>query len=203
MKKVFLMALLATLFSVGANAQGLEWGFKGGANIIWQTGVENEADLVWSDTQPITPEMEETLVRTKMRTGFYAGLFLEKVFNDRVGLQSELLLSQMGGRFISENRTFNLKLTYVAVPVLVNLYMSKKFSVDLGPQFGYLLFSDDGGGGTADLGYMSADICFIAGLTYRFANSFDVSARANLGLVNIDSDNAYNRAISIGMGYRF
>lgn len=184
MKRLFLMALVAMLSTVGANARGFEWGIKGGANIAWQKGDNSLLDYINEALHVIVPDMEEDFVRTRARTDFYAGLFAEWTFNHRFGLQGELLYSQMGSKYKLGDYTFTAKVNYALVPVLLKLYMFENFSVDLGPQFGALISTGDEGG-RGDMGYMGIDAFFVAGLTYKFANYFDVSARATFGLLNV------------------
>ncbi len=117
---------MGAMAATGANAQGLEWGVKSGANLSWHTEVFATAGLSGS-------------IEQKMRTGFYAGMFAEKVFSRRFGLQAELLYSQTGTKFEVGEHSFAIKTDYIVLPVLAKLYVFRGFSVDLGPQLNCLV----------------------------------------------------------------
>jgi hypothetical protein len=179
------------LAATSANAQGFEWGVKAGGNWAWHT--------VYSAPPGLTGD-----VKVKMRDGFYAGFFAEKVFGDRIGLQGELLYSQMGSKFDVGEHSFAVKTDYVVLPVLAKLYIFNGLSLDVGPQFGYLVVARDEDNASVYDGFSPLEVSVVAGLSCKFAKYFDVSARCNFGLRKLDGvDEPKNRAISLGVGYRF
>jgi len=95
------------------NAQGLEAGIKAG--------------LTYSNLNDISI--------AEQRNGFTAGVFAGVKFNDRIGLQADMLYSQQGAEL--DYGSFDLD--YVAIPVVLKLYVTDRFHVDFGPQLGILL----------------------------------------------------------------
>lgn len=205
MKKVILVAV-AAIFTTGAFAQGIEWGAKAGVNIanISKTHKDNDAN--------------------DMRIGFQAGVFGECVINNYFGVQAELLYSQMGAK--SEVTALNVKTKttakydYLVLPVFAKLYVTEDLTVNVGPQFGYMISgkvtTETGGHKTTnnvaknDDDLKKFDVSALLGLNYTINSKFDVYARYNLGLTGTyekakgDGQKApKNNVISVGVGYRF
>ncbi len=109
MKKLIVTTFF--LFPLLAFAQ-VDFGLKGGGNFSKLT------DDLHSD----------------YRTGFHFGLFGEFKVN-KIGIQPEVLYLTGGGE--SKQGIFNgdLKLEYIAVPVLLNLYVTNFLAFQFGPQF--------------------------------------------------------------------
>lgn len=165
-----------------------------------------------------------------MRPGIHAGVFAEYTFNDFIGIQGELLYSMMGTRdnnflflanpyysysssVVKAKATY--KYNYIVLPVLAKLYVAKGLSLDLGPQFGYLISAKteeniDGRLSTwNDYDYIDNkfDVAFAMGFSYKLSNRFDVSGRYNLGFTKLDKGyddyNSKTNVIQFGIGYRF
>jgi hypothetical protein len=105
--------LLMLLVNLPAWAQ-FEFGLKGGGNF-----------------SQLTEDLS-----SDYRTGFHAGIFAE-VKAKKIGIQPEVLFMTGGGE--SQQGLFNgdLKLDYIAVPVLVNIYPVSFLAIQFGPQFMY------------------------------------------------------------------
>lgn len=190
MKKIILAAT-ALLFSTGAFAQHFEYGAKTGLSFAKMTKFED----------------------TGFKTGIYAGAFAEYVINDFVGVQAELLYSMQGARWEAGNELLRYKFCYVNLPIFAKIYVSKGLSVDLGPQFGYMVsakikFKDEVSSVTNNVyddgNLKKFDISAAIGLSYKFAYGLEASARYNLGLTKvIESKSSKNSVFQIGLGYRF
>ena len=192
MKKVIL-AVAAIFVSTGAFAQSFEWGVKGGLNLASITKVDD----------------------ANMKPSFYLGAFAEFKITDFIGIQPELIYSRQGnmmtGTVLGEDVKTWSRLNYLNVPVMVKLYVLDKLSVDIGPQFGFLLNSRvkakaGGVSATGDLdGIKNFDVSMGLGLSYKVWGPLDVSARYNLGLTKLsdNSESGKNSVIQIGAGYRF
>ncbi len=184
MKKIILVAL-AAIVSTGAFAQKFEWGVKAGLNLAKQTDVTD----------------------SKFRAGFTAGAFGEYVINDYFGVQGELLYSQMGYKNEAGDIKNTFKSDYIVLPILAKFYVLEGLSVEVGPQFGYMISAKDkqGDNDAVDL-YdrvdKKFDVAAAMGLSYKINFGLDVFARYNLGLTKLDADNK-NGVISVGVGYRF
>lgn len=202
MKKILLLAA-AVMVSSGAFAQNFEWGIKAGLNLGSLTNMD----------------MEDS---NMMRAGLNAGLFGEYVINDFIGIQAELLYSMQGKGFKDGSNKMIFKLDYINLPVLAKLYILEGLSVDLGPQFGYMVsdkckVETDGASVTIDMNKVEElgeveikkfDVSVGMGLSYKTRFGLDVFARYNLGLntwikANGSDEKSKNGVIQVGAGYRF
>lgn len=130
MKRQLLTAVVLFLFSF-TNAQKNftkpQFGIKGGLNFATLTG----------------------LSEAKFLFGANAGLFIEFKINDKLVLQPEALFSMQGatssisrnpvganGSYTEEEK---LALNYLVIPVMAKFYVSKKFTLQAGPQLGFLI----------------------------------------------------------------
>jgi len=199
MKKLILFIAAAGM-AVGAFAQtpnmweirNWSFGAKAGVNFA------NTSDMPNGDT--------------KMRTGFYAGVFGEYRMNYWFGLQAEAVYSAQG---VTHEPNSALKLEYkqdyINIPILAKFYVIDNLSVEVGPQFGFLVNDEakvkvgsvTGGYGSDTKGF---DFSVGMGLTYTLFSHLDISARYNLGLTDaygsVDGTNR-NGVIQVGLGYRF
>ena len=194
MKKL-LFVLSALLLSTGVFAQNFEWGAKAGLNLSTLTNTDG----------------------TKMRPGLYVGVFGEYGVNDFFGIQGELLYSMMGvkgmtmfGGVTPSGITPTYKTDYIVLPILAKVYLMKNFSLDIGPQFGYMVSANlklsDGNSPDYDL-YKKIDNKFDLsvgmGLSYKLPYNIGVSARYNLGLTEINEGaKPKNGVIQFGVSYR-
>ena len=207
MEKIILLSFCISISTV-IFAQGAEWGVKTGLNLASQT------TDAFSD---------------KVRSGIYAGLFAEHRFNKFFGIQGELLYSMMGSR-IQYHKSYSLeygdydgygpwgditdtyKTDYIVLPVLAKLYVLKNLSLDLGPQFGYMVSAKiktkaeglkEFSSNYYDIVNRKFDVSFGMGLSYRLNSKIDISGRCNFGLTDIsDYSKLKNNVIQLGVGYR-
>lgn len=165
--------------------------------------------------------------KAKMLTGFYVGAFAEIKFTDKLSLQPELMYSSQGAKneysetilgITAEHKNHD-KLDYINIPLLAKYYITNGFSVELGPQFGFLIKAENKDevtiGGVKTKGNTdfknevnSFDFGIGAGLAYDLSSGFFVNARYNLGVTKVGkSDQYYNDAkngvIQAGVGYKF
>ena len=189
MKKIILV-VSAVLLSTGAFAQqrGFEWGVKAGLNLA-----------NWTKTDD-----------AKFRPGLVAGVFGEYVINDFLGVQGELLYSMQGFKVKEDGETATNINDYLVLPILAKFYILEGLSVDIGPQFGYMLsakvkYDGDSESYYDEDGLKKFDVSVGMGLSYKLNFGLDVFARYNLGLTKIgDGDSKVkNSVINIGVGYRF
>ena len=213
MKQIFKRTILLAICILTATvifAQHTEWGVKTGVNLATQ--VRNITKI--SDNN--------------MRTGIYAGLFAEYRVSNSLGIQGELLYSEMGGKFkyqgpleedryngypslINTNPVFNdtNKNDYIVLPIMAKLYVAKKLSIDLGPQFGYMISAKYKSNNELFNGsyYSSSnnnkiDASLGIGLSYKLGK-LDISGRYNLGITDVSKySSRQNYVIQFGLGYR-
>lgn len=201
MKKFILLAIV--LFTIGfANAQKAEFGLKGGLNIANEKFIGSGA--------PST----STLI------GVNLGGFVEIKVSEKFAIQPELLYSTQGTKLNWETNgtTINsFKLAYINIPVMAKFYASKKFSLEAGPQIGFLTsakVNGTSGGTTVDVDakkfYKSTDFGINFGASYEITKKLSIGLRYNLGLSNVgskefvgDGDKITNSVFQFSLGYRF
>lgn len=189
MKKIILSAIALMAFAF-SNAQETRFGIKGGLNI---------SSIVGGDVRD-----------ANALVGFHVGGLAEIHVVEKFYIQPELLFSTQGAKFGND---LDIKLNYLNIPVLAKYYIvDKKFSVEAGPQLGFLLSENwDGTDFKGDA--KSVDFGFNFGAGYDFTDNFSVGLRYTVGLSpiwndNIDNsgdlyDSAKNGNFQISLGYKF
>jgi len=143
------------------------------------------------------------------RTSFHIGGMAEVMLNDEFAVQPELLYSSQGAKLDDGTLAFN----YLNLPIMGKYFVSDEFTIEAGPQFGYLLSAklkydseDNGGGGTTvdeTVGrnakinqaamaetedvkddVKSFDYGLNVGASYILENGINISLRYYLGLAN-------------------
>ena len=205
MKKIILTAVAVFAFGF-TYAQKAEFGIKGGLNIANQNfsgdGAPSPSSLI----------------------GFHVGGFVEIKIADKFSIQPELLYSTQGSKFdmivdidgTDYNTENTIKLAYINIPVMFKYYATEKFSLEAGPQIGFLVDSklevnvlgqsvtQDG----KDL-FESVDFGLNLGAGYDITKNISVGVRYNLGLANVaktedgSNDTIKNSVFSLSVGYKF
>lgn len=187
MKKVVLM-LAAVLMSMSALAQ-VHFGAKVGFDLTNFWGKH---------------------VKHGMAPNYQIGGLMEYQFNDKFAIAPEVVFAAQGGKF--DNTTFNMN--YINVPVMLKFYVAPKFSIDLGPQVGFNVYSKStteasGVKVTTDLKDFTNTVDFGVGIggTYSITENAFVQARYTLGLTKVMkdeyNDEAKNGNIQIAFGWKF
>ena len=205
MKKNILAAIAVFAFGL-TNAQKAQFGLKGGLNVANQNFSVNGFPSASS------------------RIGFHIGGFVEVKISDKFAIQPELLYSTQGSKF---NMTVNdsgtdyntenvFKLAYLNIPVMFKYYAVEKFSLEAGPQIGFLTSSKldvsvvgkTVSQNAKDL-FESVDFGLNLGAGYDFTKKISAGVRYNFGLANVaktekgDDSNIKNGVFSASLGYRF
>lgn len=193
MKKII---LTVAVFTIGfVNAQEVKYGAKAGLNFANLTG----------DVEDVS-----------MKIGFNVGGFAEIKVSDKFSVQPELLYSTQGAKseesFEGETIESEWNLSYLNIPIMAKYYVSEKFSLEAGPQIGFLLgskvkvesievdFKDN---------TESIDFGLNIGSAYDFTENLFAGLRYNIGLSNVaktesgDDTKINNSVISLSLGYRF
>jgi opacity protein-like surface antigen len=202
MKKIILT--VAAVFAFGfANAQETKFGVKGGLNVA-----------------NISGDIEDN----SSKVGFHVGGFVEIKVSDKFSVQPELLFStqgaqreyseDFGGTVVSINEKINL--SYLNIPVMAKYYVAEGFSLEAGPQIGFLTsakykFEAEGEEEEVDGkdDFESVDFGLNFGAGYDFTENLSAGLRYNLGLSNIvktdaGNDNKFqNSVLSVSLGYKF
>ncbi|MBD0726072.1 hypothetical protein B6A10_12890 [Flavobacterium sp. L1I52] len=188
MKKIILT--VAAMFAFGfANAQEVKFGVKAGLNLSNFTGdVENNS----------------------IKAGFQAGGLVEIKVSDKFSVQPEVLYSLQGTKIEEEGTDVNFNMSYLNVPVMAKFYVADGFSLEAGPQIGFLLSANGKAEGVSiDIKdyFKSTDFSLNVGAGYDVAENVNIGARYGFGLSNIAKDSGseklHNSNIAIAVAYKF
>jgi hypothetical protein len=181
----FLISLItAFLITCVAGAQHgnspvgkINFGIKGGINLY---NIQNDDDTNFDQI-----------------TGFYFGLLGHIHLNSQWAIQPELVYSSQGAKIGSTKYT----LDYINLPVMLQYMFDNGFRLQAGPQFGFLVRSN------SDDDLNSIDFGLGIGASYVVPSTgFGIDARYNLGLSNINKNDAVkstNRGLQLGVFYIF
>jgi hypothetical protein len=214
MKKLVLFTSLVIFVITDSYAQDISFGAKAGLNFASITG-DDVDDL-------------------DGRTAFHVGVVVEISVSDKFSVQPELFYSSQGatmedsyteeGFNVREDGT--IKLDYINLPIMAKYYVAEGFSLEAGPQIGFLMNSEAevdltvSGDGVSESITISEDLKdhvkgidfgFNFGLGYKLENGLNFDARYNLGLSDgnddpefFESDDAFkNSVIQVSVGYFF
>jgi len=189
MKKIILAAIAVMAFGL-TNAQQTRFGIKGGLNLTTFAGGD-----YWD---------------AKSLVGFQVGGFAEIKIIERLSIQPEVLFSTQGAKL--DNFDIDSKLNYINIPVLAKFYITKQFTVEAGPQLGFLVSAKNDGRDAKD-NFKSVDTGFNFGAGYNFTDNVSVNLRYTVGLSNIADYNAEdfdeyvdspkNSVLALTLGYKF
>lgn len=189
MKKIILMAVMA-LASVSSFAQHAVGTFT----IQPKVGL-NLANVTKGDGD--------------IRVGAVAGAEFEYQVSDIFSLSAGALYSMQGCKGEVEGIDATVKLDYLNIPILANVYVAKGLAVKLGIQPGFNVTSKasvekSGTKVTTDLdGIESVDFSIPIGLSYEI-NNFVIDGRYNLGVSKImDGSDSKNSVFQFTLGYKF
>lgn len=195
MKKIIFTAMVVFAFSF-ANAQETKFGAKVALNIASLTGdVDNPSSLV----------------------GFQIGGFAEFKISEKFAIQPELMYSAQGGKESYNQEGFEVegttKLGYINIPIMAKYYVAKSFSLEAGPQIGFLMSAKaemKAAGESLSVDVKdeveSVDFGLNFGAGYDFTENLSAGLRYNLGLANAakaDNTDVKNSVFSISVGYKF
>ena len=145
--------------------------------------------------------------------GYHAGAFLE-IKVAKIGLQPEVYFSQVNVEdgnnstsIVNINKITKANLSYLNIPVMVNLYFTKAVALQVGPQFGILVNQNATGYGNVENAFKSGDFSMAGGLSIKISK-FRVYGRYVVGLNDkndgkIASDNTKwkSETVHLGIGY--
>jgi hypothetical protein len=196
MKRIIFLLITATLIGSAASAQGFRAGIKAGANMNKVTGQSFDESFDLS---------------------YHVGGFAEIDFNKKWGIQPELLWSQSRTTRASgfnsiytgitnPNGDQDIRLDYLAIPVLLRYNVGKVLTLNAGPQFGILINQNDNLLQNGQTAFKKGDFAMVLGGQLNF-DFLRIYGRYNIGLQNInDIDNKdkwTNQQIQLGVGFRF
>jgi opacity protein-like surface antigen len=180
MKKTILVIAFMFVLSYTAQAQLLQIGVKAGLNYANFSGTDIQTDAI---------------------TSYHAGLIAEIKLLDRFAIQPELLYTTQGATYNTAFGDFKNELGYIAIPVLAKIYLSKSFSLELGPQASFLLSErNDFDVNDANTFEFAVD----AGLSFKVTKNIFLQGRYVLGLTEVSPNaDAKNSVLQFSAGLMF
>ncbi len=184
MKKL-LLPVLALFLIASVNAQEVKFGAKGGVNFASLSG--DDADGLDG--------------RTSIHFGVVANIGISESFS----VQPELLYSSQGFTLSEMGFDITGKLDYIILPVLADFKVAEGFSLQAGPQIGFVVTDKvEAEGESEDLDAESTDFGAVFGAQFKMDSGLFFQARYNLGLSDVFSDaDVKNTVLSISIGYFF
>jgi hypothetical protein len=187
MKKTILVTAFLFVMSFNAEAQLLQIGAKVGLNYANATGTG------------IT--VNGTNYKSDAITSYHAGLVAEIKLLEKFAIQPELIYTTQGASYKVGINEIKNELGYIAIPVLAKIYLSKSFSLELGPQASFLL-SEKKAFNVNDSN--TFDFAIDAGLGFKITKSIFVQGRYVLGLTEVSQDaKAKNSVLQFSAGLMF
>ena len=172
MRKIFLTAvIMVPLFSLA------QFGIKAGVNFA---NVTNASEI-----------------NSGSESGFMAGIFLAPPSTGVMGFRTELIFSRQGYSYKTNTNTGVVNLDYILLPQLMQINITKFFSIQLGAQMAFLINakadSSTSSGGSSPYGeimdfYNKFDYGFAGGIEIHPFKGLLVGARYNISLGNLYKD---------------
>jgi len=171
-----------------------EFGLKAGLNV---------SDIVM--TNYINPDVESDLT---LKLGPHAGVFINGMIHERVGMAAELLYSNKGVKGVS-----NIHLHYITLPLLFQYKLTDRISAEVGPEPGYMFSAHSEFGNVSNTYNNKFDLALDGGFrldTPRLV--FGLRYCAGIFSVKEPIENAsspgekikyQNRVLQISLGYKF
>lgn len=204
MKKLATIILISVLCSTvsfaqdeGSGDNGISFGAKAGVNF---------ASLTGDDADELNLEG-----RTSFQIGGVVNIPVSEVF----AVQPEVLYSGQGFTLeetiaiddFEETVDGTGKLDYINVPILADFTVAEGFSLQVGPQVGFVITDEfEADGETESLDAESVDFSAVFGAQYRTSVGVFFQARYALGLTNVateDDFEAKNGVFSLVAGWFF
>tara|TARA_R110000850_G_scaffold277086_1_gene422273 strand:- start:573 stop:1211 length:639 start_codon:yes stop_codon:yes gene_type:complete len=212
MKKVLLIAAVAVFGLTSVQAQDISFGAKAGVNLANLGGDVEDND---------------------MKIGFHVGGVVEIPLSEQFSFAPELLFSTQGTKseysetdtFLGETFTYEfeekLNLSYLNIPLMAKYYVSEGFSLEAGPQVGFLISAKAEGdesvtvdGVTESESYSidikdeleSLDFGLNFGAGFKMESGLFFQGRYNLGLANLTGNSDVkitNQVIQFSVGFMF
>lgn len=197
--KLLISCALLLSFAATAKAQDFQFGVKGGASASWLQGT------VVTGYEQVVPHIS-----------FYAGAYTSYDLARDFFLQAELLYAGRGHSDRSELLpNYSRSLGYLMLPVFAGYRITDDFSIMVGPEFGYLLFSKTKAGDKKTDTLKDCNrfnVCVAMQMNYMFTDCLGVDVKFDWGLNKTFkpgmyaegvNDNGRNMAVQIGLCYKF
>ena len=184
MKKLFTITMALVAFTI--SAQNVTFGAKAGLNF---------ASMVGDDAEGLDG-----------RTSFHLGATAEIEISESFSIQPELLYSGQG--FTADGDVTG-KVDYINLPVMAKFYVADGFSIEAGPQIGFLAsakYEVDGDSTDIKDALKSTDFALNLGAGYKLDSGLNFGLRYSIGLTDVpdgDSDGFKHSVVQLSVGYNF
>jgi hypothetical protein len=135
--------------------------------------------------------------------GYYAGGSIEWDFSKSIGIQPEVLFSQVSSEGLNPNT--EAKLNYLSIPLLLRINLGKMFTLNVGPEYSILMSQDNTIAGNASNAFKDGNFAAVAGIQLNL-KSLRAHLRYNIGLSDINqlgnSDTYKSEQIQLGVGLK-
>jgi hypothetical protein len=188
-----LSVLLALVLITNACMAQFNFGVKGGANIS---------------------KIDGKSFKDEFNYGYLAGGFANIGLGGKIGIQPEVLFIQYQTKVDSnfkviyqnafaETQSGNVKLNYLAIPLLLTYKLGSALSIQAGPQYGILMNKDKNLLENGKAAFNDGDLSMLGGVELKISK-FRLGGRYSVGLNNInDIDNRdkwKSQAIQVTLG---
>jgi hypothetical protein len=189
-KKITIIAFFV-LFSNVLFAQGFELGIKGGADVQKISGVSFKEEFAY---------------------GYHLGAYTEIKLSKTFSIQPELYYSAASmnkGNSLDTLYTSidpkKIKFGYINIPILLNIKLSDKVKLQVGPRYGILNNTNLSVKANAEKALKMGDFSFVSGIQLQYSK-IRVYARYQIGLTNINEISTQEKwksqSIHIGIGLK-
>lgn len=178
-----ILAAMAAFGLSNVNAQETAFGVKAGVNFASLTGDNEGLDGL---------------------TSFHLGGVANIGVSEKFSVQPEVLYSMQGASYDGGE----IKLDYINVPVLAKFMVAEGFSIEAGPQIGFLVSAKEDGEDLKDF-VKGTDFSGVLGVGYKLTSGLNFGARYNVGMSNIidsdleDAGELKNGVIQLSVGFMF
>ncbi|MBS2210348.1 PorT family protein [Carboxylicivirga mesophila] len=148
------------------------------------------------------------------KMGLAVGAFAKFELSEKFAFQPELLFSAQGAKLEEGGAEMKIKANYLNLPLMGKYYLAEGFSLQAGPQIGFLMSANAELTGAGEENFdedikdemKGIDFGLNFGAGYELENGLGFDARYNLGLSNIidsDEETAKNGVFQITVSYAF
>ena len=195
-RNIFLFAFIL-FFIASSNGQSINYGLSIGANLT---------------------NMKGNGIKNSFSAGWFGGGFARIDLSEKWNLKPELLFNYANNKkatnFINyyningnAQASEQIKLSYINVPVLIGYKVSKLLTINVGPQYSFLVYDDENLVlSDKAVAVKRNDIGILAGVQVNVENvRFFANYVAGVANVNNIDDRYkwYNRQVFIGMNFNF
>lgn len=135
--------------------------------------------------------------------GYHVGGSIEWDFSKAIGIQPEVLFSQVGADGTTPNQ--EAKLNYLSIPILLRINVGKILTINAGPEYSLLMNAQSTFINNVGDAFKKGNLSAVAGIQLNLKN-LRAHLRYNIGLDNINdlnnSDNWKTEQIQLGVGLK-